>query len=167
MEGEKLSSYLVREMKPDEVGILKDMLYEAIFQPDETNLLPREVIEQPEISIYINNWGQPDDLCLVAETDGKIVGAVWTRILDGDVKGFGNIDRQTPEFAISLYKEYRNQGIGTSLMKQMIYYLKTCGYRQTSLAVQKENYAVKMYQNVGFKIVLESKDEYVMVYNLI
>ncbi|SET42683.1 Acetyltransferase, GNAT family [Natronincola peptidivorans] len=161
-----MNNYLIREMKPDEEGILKDMLYEAIFQPDETKLLPREVVEQPEVSIYVNNWGQPDDYCLVAEVDGKIVGAVWTRILDGDIKGFGNIDHETPEFAISLYKEYRNQGIGTNLMKQMICHLKTRGYKRTSLAVQKENYAVKMYENVGFKIVSESKDEYLMVYDL-
>ncbi|ABR48289.1 GCN5-related N-acetyltransferase [Alkaliphilus metalliredigens QYMF] len=161
-----MSNYLIREMKPDEVGILKDMLYEAIFQTDEKNLLPRDVIEQPELSIYINNWGKSDDLCLVVEIDGKIVGAVWTRILAGEIKGFGNIDRETPEFAISLYKEYRNQGIGTDIMKQMIYHLKTRGYKQTSLAVQKENYAVKMYQNIGFKIVSELEDEYLMVYNL-
>ncbi len=63
-------------MNLDEADILKDMLYEAIFQPDETELLPREVIEQPELSVYIDNWGQPDDLCFVAEIGGKIVGAV-------------------------------------------------------------------------------------------
>ena len=166
MEDKELSNYLIREMNPDEVGILKDMLYEAIFQPDEMNLLPREVIEQPELSIFINNWGQPDDLCLVAEIDGKIVGAVWTRILDGEVKGFGNIDDQTPEFAISLYKEYRNKGIGTAIMKQMLQHLKCRGYKQTSLAVQKENYAVRMYKNVGFEIVAKLKEEYLMVYNL-
>lgn len=51
-------------MKPDEVVILKDMLYEA-------NQLPREVIEEPELSVFINNWGQPDDLCLVAELEEK------------------------------------------------------------------------------------------------
>ena len=167
MEDKELSNYFIREMNPDEVGILKDMLYEAIFQPDETNLLPREVIEQPELSVFINKWGQPDDLCLVAEIDGKIVGAVWTRILAGEIKGFGNIDDQTPEFAISLYKEYRNQGIGTALMKQMLQHLKARGYKQTSLAVQKENYAVRMYKNVGFEIVAKLQAEYLMVHNLI
>ncbi|MGH4121574.1 MAG: GNAT family N-acetyltransferase [Clostridium sp.] len=165
MEDRDLSNYFIREINPDEVGILKDMLYEAIFQPDETNLLPREVIEQPELSVFINNWGKSDDLCLVAESDGKIVGAVWTRILAGEVKGFGNIDDQTPEFAISLYKEYRNQGIGTALMKQMLQHLKDRGYKQTSLAVQKENYAVNLYKNVGFEIVANLEEEYLMVYN--
>ncbi|TCK98046.1 GNAT family acetyltransferase [Natranaerovirga hydrolytica] len=127
-----MNNYLIREMKQNEVGILKDMLYEAIFQTDEKNLLPRDVIEQPELSMYINNWGKPDDLCLVAEVDGKIVGAVWTGILAGEIKGFGNINHETPEFAISLYKEYRNQGIGTNLIKQMIHNLKTRGYKQSN-----------------------------------
>lgn len=161
-----MNTYIIREMNLDEVDILKDMLYEAIFQPDEMNLLPRDVIEQPELSVFIENWGQPDDLCLVAEINGKVIGAVWTRILSGEVKGFGNIDENTPEFAISLYREYRNQGIGTALMKYMLYHLKARGYKQTSLAVQKENYAVNMYKNLGFKIVKELEEEYLMIHDL-
>lgn len=158
-----MSNYSITELKQEEVGILKDMLYEAIFQPDDSNLLPRQVIEKPELSVYIDNWGQPDDSCFVAKVDGKIVGAVWTRIIAGEVKGFGNIDAQTPEFAISLYKEYRNLGIGTALMKVMLKHIKNYGYKQTSLAVQKENYAVRMYQNFGFKIVAETEAELLMV----
>lgn len=67
---------------------------------------------------------------------------------------------------LSLYKEYRNQGIGTALMKQMLQHLKARGYKQTSLAVQKENYAVRMYKNVGFEIVAKLQEEYLMVHNL-
>ncbi len=161
-----MNNYIIREIKSNEVGILKDMLYEAIYQPDETNLLPRDVIYQPELSIFIDNWGKADDLCFVAEINGKIIGAVWTRILNGVVKGFGNIDEKTPEFAIALYKEYRNKGIGTSLMRHMLYNLKARGYKQASLSVQKENYAVKMYKNIGFKIIEEREEEYLMIKNL-
>lgn len=62
-----------------------------------------------------------------------------------------------------LYKEYRRYGIGTALMNQMLTELKERGYEKTSLAVQKANYAVKMYQNVGFEIVDENEEEYIMV----
>lgn len=41
----------------------------------------------------------------------------------------------------------------------MLSILKDFGYEQVSLAVQKANYAVKMYQKVGFKIVDERTDE--------
>ena len=98
--------------------------------------------------------------------NGKIIGAVWVRILSGEIKGFGNIDDKTPEFAISLFEEYRGKGIGTNLMQKMIEYLKSNEYKQTSLSVQKENYAVNMYRKLGFEIVEENDEDYIMLLNL-
>lgn len=51
-------------------------------------------------------------------------------------------------------------------MKSMLDLLKQRGYKQTSLSVQKDNYAVKMYQAVGFSIVKETEEEYLMIHNL-
>lgn len=158
--------YIVRDIKRLEYPLLTDFLYEAIFQKDENNLLPRSVIEKPEIKNYIEDFGKVDDHCLIAEINGVVVGAVWTRILCGTVKGFGNIDDKTPEFAISLYKPYRKKGIGKALMKAMITLLNEKGYEKTSLAVQKDNYAVRMYQSVGFEIVSELEEEFLMVCKL-
>lgn len=158
-----MTNYIIRPIKIEEIPVLEDFLYEAIFQRDENNLLPRDIIKQPELSVYIDDFGRTDDHCLVAESDGKIVGAVWTRILTGSVKGFGYVDDYTPEFAISLFKEYRNKGIGTNLMNSMLRFLKDFGYTQTSLAVQKDNYALKLYQSVGFIIIAESEQDYLML----
>lgn len=155
--------YIIREMKSSETPLLEDFLYEAIFQPDETNLAPKSIVRKPELQVYIEDFGKKkDDYCLCAEAGDKIIGAVWVR----NIKGYGSIDDVTPEFAISLYKEYRGQGIGTAMMKKMLEYLKNSGYKQTSLAVQKANYALKMYLAVGFKIVGENEEEYIMVHNL-
>jgi ribosomal protein S18 acetylase RimI-like enzyme len=150
----------IRPINPDEIGVLDDFLYEAIFQPDINNLAPKSIIEKPELQVYIKDFGKPDDNCLVAVCDGKIIGAVWTRIING----FGSVDEKTPEFAIALYREYRGRGIGTNLMREMLELLRSKGYKQTSLAVQKENYAVKMYKAVGFEIVKELSEEYLMMY---
>ena len=79
---------------------------------------------------------------------------------------YGHVDDETPSFAISLYKEYRGQGIGTQLMVKMLELLKQQGFRKASLAVQKANYAVKMYKNVGFNTVSENVEEYIMVCEL-
>lgn len=49
-------------------------------------------------------------------------------------------------------------------MKRMLEELKERGYQKTSLAVQKANYAVKMYKNVGFEIIDENEEEYIMMY---
>jgi ribosomal protein S18 acetylase RimI-like enzyme len=91
---------------------------------------------------------------------------VWTRLLNGEIKGFGSIDGDTPEFAISILKDYRGQGIGTALMNEMLALLKRERYKQASLAVQKDNYAVNMYKAVGFKTVRETPEEYIMVCEL-
>lgn len=165
MEGINIK-YQIRPIQKNEIPQLRNFLYEAVFQRDEMNPIPRTVIEQPEIKVFIEDFGKIDDHCLVAVHDSKIIGAVWTRILSGEVRGFGNIDENTPEFAISLYKEYRGKGIGTKLMQNMLSLLKRKGYKQASLSVQKDNYAAKMYQKFGFKIIDENDEEYIMLYKL-
>lgn len=156
--------YFIRTMKQGEYGLLEDFLYHAIFVPDwYKNPVPRSVIYEPELWRTIENFGQyKDDFCLVAEADEKIVGAVWVRTS----KQYGHIDDQTPCFSISLYPEYRNQGIGTELMKKMIKSLTEKGYKRGSLSVQKENYAVRLYSKLGFKTVKENNGEYIMVKEL-
>ena len=52
------------------------------------------------------------------------------------------------------------------LMQKMISYLKDKGYAQTSLSVQEDNYAVKLYKKLGFKIIEENKDDYIMLLKL-
>ena len=82
------------------------------------------------------------------------------------MKDYGHVDDETPSFAISLYKEYRGKGYGTQLMRAMLELLKTKGYKNASLAVQKANYAVKMYEKVGFHTVDENEEEFIMVCEL-
>lgn len=156
-------NYKIRKMKKSEYPLLNDFLYEAIFIPEGVEPPPRSIIDTPELQVYIKDFGElKDDKGLVAEADGKVVGAVWVRIMDD----YGHIDDKTPSFAISLYKEYRGLGIGTAMMREMLSELKKSGYRRASLAVQKANYAVKMYQDIGFKIVDENTEEYIMVNEL-
>lgn len=161
------SKITVREIRHHELYRLEEFLYEAIYQPDKNKKLPFEIIKIPKVYVYIDNFGkQEGDDCLVAELEGELIGAVWTRILAGEIKGYGNIDDKTPEFAISLFENFRNQGIGTLLMNEMIKRLRKDNYEQTSLSVNKENYAVKLYKNLGFEIVEENSDDYKMVLKL-
>lgn len=150
----------IREMLPGEYPLLEDFLYEAIFIPKGAEKPPREIIERASLQLYIKDFGsQKDDHCLAAECDGRIVGACWVRVMDD----YGHIDDETPSFAISLYEDYRGRGIGTELMRSMLDLLRANGYKRASLAVQKENYAVKLYQKVGFEIVGENEQEYIML----
>ena len=155
--------YTIREIKETEYSLLNDFLYEAIFIPEGTATPPKSIINTPELQVYVSKFGtQKHDKALVAEVNNKVVGAVWVRIMND----YGHINDMTPSFAISLYREYRGLGIGTEMMRKMLAILKDCGYAQASLAVQKANYAVKMYRKVGFEIVGENAEEYIMVNRL-
>lgn len=156
--------YSIRELRESEYSLLEDFLYEAIYIPKGyQEEVPRAIIHNPDLWRTIADFGKlADDYCLVAETDGRVIGAVWVRIADQ----YGHLDDKTPSFSISLYKEYRGHGIGTALMRTMLDYLRKQGYCRASLSVQKENYAVKMYQAVGFEIVDENEEEYIMVHSL-
>ncbi len=79
---------------------------------------------------------------------------------------YGHIDEKTPSLAISLYKPYRGLGIGTALMETMLSLLKWKGYESVSLSVQQANAAIRMYQRLGFQIVDENEEEYLMVKEL-
>ena len=154
---------LIRQIRQDETPLLNHFLYEAIFIPEGVAAPPQSIIENDDLQVYVRNFGhEPDDRCLVAECDGKIVGAVWTRIMHD----YGHISDDTPSLAISLYKEYRNQGIGTELLERMIALLRDDGYSQVSLSVQKANYAVGMYRKAGFEVLQETDEELIMVCKL-
>ncbi|MBQ9661969.1 MAG: GNAT family N-acetyltransferase [Oscillospiraceae bacterium] len=153
----------IRKLRDDETELLKDFLYEAIFIPEGMEPPDRSIIERPELSLYYEGFGDgAADNCLVAEVDGKVVGAVWTRIMND----YGHVDDGIPSFAIALYKDYRGKGIGTALMREMLDVLRAQGYIKASLAVQKMNYAVEMYEAVGFRTVDENAEEFIMVCDL-
>ncbi len=151
---------VIRTIRPEERPLLKDFLYEAIFVPAGTAAPPSSIIEQEDLLVYVRDFGkESDDHCLVAECNGKIAGAVWVRVMED----YGHIDNNTPSLAISLYKEYRSRGIGTQLLLHMLDLLRQKGYGQVSLSVQKANYALRLYQKVGFEVIADRGDEVLMV----
>lgn len=152
---------LIRPLSSGEAGLLRRFLYEVIFVPEGVPTPPESIVDAPELKVYIEDFGsRKDDLCLVTEQDGVVVGAVWTRIMDD----FGHIDVQTPSLAISLLPEYRGKGTGSRLLSAMLELLRQKGYSRVSLSVQKENRAaLRLYLKHGFHTVRESDEEYVMV----
>ena len=123
----------LREIRENETELLKIFLYEAIFIPEGVNPPDRSIIDQPELKIYYEDFGTGRaDHCIIADDDGKVVGSVWTRI-----------------------------------MNEMLALLKEKGYKHASLAVQKANYAVRMYEQTGFKTVNETEEEFIMVCDLL
>lgn len=75
----------LRELRENEIELLKDFLYEAIFIPEGVEPPAREIIEQPELKLYYEDFGKGKaDYCVVAEEDDRVVGAVWIRNTDDE-----------------------------------------------------------------------------------
>ncbi len=84
--------FKIRKIAEDEYSLIENFLYEAIFVPKGTPAPPRSIISQPELQVYIANFGKKkDDIGFVAEVGGKTVGAVWVRIMND----YGHIDDDT------------------------------------------------------------------------
>jgi len=149
----------IKEIRKPNLSILEEFIYWAIFIPPGAEQPERDIIYSPDIFIYIENFGNENDCGVFAEADGKAIGAAWTRI----IPAYGHIDDETPELAISVLPEYRNQGIGAELMGKLFELLSQRGYKQTSLAVQKENPAVNFYLRLGYEIINEKAEEYLML----
>ena len=49
-------NYCIRKLREDEQGILADFLYEAIYIPEGVEAPARNIIEQPELQLYISDW---------------------------------------------------------------------------------------------------------------
>ena len=158
-----MADWKIREIRSDEIPSLQDFWYEAIFIPEGAEPPDRDILEKPELKLYTEDFGSREgDLCLVAESGGKPVGAVWARIM----RDYGHVDDATPSLAISLFREFRGKGIGTELMRGILKELKQHGFMRVSLAVQKANYALRVYEKAGFRIIGENAEEYIMACDL-
>ena len=160
------SEMIIREMEKHEIPLLEEFLYQAVFIPEGKEKPGREIVKLPEIQVYINDFGKETDHCLVARLRDVVIGAVWTRQLTENEKGFGFVDSDTPEIAMSVLQSYRKQGVGTLLLKAMLDRFARNGYRQVSLSVDVLNYAYKMYQDAGFHVVEASGESVTMIKEL-
>ena len=144
----------VREIAKTEYPLLEGFLYNAIFIPEGVEPPPHEIIFEPEIYVYIKDFGLETDCGVVAEHDGKVIGAAWTRI----IPAYGHINDKTPELSISILPEHRSKGIGTMLMNRLFELLRERGFKRTSLSVQQNNPAVRFYKRLGYRITDEKLD---------
>lgn len=51
-------NYTIRKIRESEYNVLADFLYEAIFIPEGIEAPPREIINQPELQVYMTDFGK-------------------------------------------------------------------------------------------------------------
>lgn len=156
------------ELTKEDQQFLWDMLYLAIYVHKGKEPYPREIVKVPEIALYASNWGRKHDYGLVAidQETGNKIGLAWYRLFPSDSKGFGFVNKETPELAMSVLKEYQGKGIGTILLRELLDKAAE-HYSSISLSVDLENYACKMYEKVGFTKVEIVNDSVTLIKNFV
>jgi len=91
-------------------------------------------------------------ILLVAEIDRQIVGFIWGHFIIYGLFKYGTIDE------LFVKKEFREKGIGTSLLKKVMKKFKRLDVKTVLVGTEKENKeAIELYKELGFEIRKESQ----------
>jgi ribosomal protein S18 acetylase RimI-like enzyme len=118
------------------------------------------------LSRYVDNWGRPGDLAVIAHETGNRVGAAWLRVFRQSEPGYGFVDENTPELSIAVVPSRRRHGLGQELMDALLVAARAGGHGAVSLSVEADSAAVGFYERNGFTHVREQDGGVVMVKRL-
>ncbi|WP_235960797.1 GNAT family N-acetyltransferase [Paenibacillus silvestris] len=137
-------------MDENDYDFWMDMHYESIHIL-ENKPAKLELLNDPNLKKYHEDWGRQGDRALLALVDDVPVGAGWYRLFDESNRGYGFVDHETPELGIAVMPAYRGQGVGVKLMQALIQQAQKDGFSSLSLSVDLSNQAaVRMYEKLGF-----------------
>ena len=109
------------------------------------------------LSRYVENWGRPGDVAVIAMDSGHRVGAAWFRLFRESAPGYAFVDEQTPELTIAVVPSRRKHGVGKELIDDLLARAAAEGHKAIALSVEKASPAVAFYERHGFERVGESE----------
>jgi ribosomal protein S18 acetylase RimI-like enzyme len=151
-----------RPLAPADESRLWHWLHVALWDPPPAGPRPLEVLDNPAVRIYAEEWGRPGDIGVVAVLDGHDIGACWMRLLPEGV-GLAYVDERTPQLGIALEPEYQHKGYGEPLMRAALAAAREAGCEQVSLTVHPQNPAIKLYERCGFEKVALRNTYHLMI----
>ena len=158
---------VIRDLRSNEEGFLRDMLYAALDWKPGRWLPPKFLLVRiPQVAIFHRGWGRPGDTALVAESGGAPIGLVWYRFFTEADHGEGYVDDATPEVAVAVVDGHRGKGVGTALMEAIHARARDDGVSRISLSVDHDNPARHLYERLGYVPLAERDDDDRMVLEL-
>lgn len=99
----------------------------------------------------------PDDLTLVCEKSGRVVGVLTLQ------RGIHKKSRHTAILGIALSRGYRHQGIGTRMIEIALDWARGTGIKKVNLEVFSSNInAIRAYKKIGFHTEGFKKGQFVI-----
>jgi ribosomal protein S18 acetylase RimI-like enzyme len=115
---------------------------------------------------YVERWGRPGDVALIAAEGPNPVGAAWLRRFPASAPGYGFVDEETPELTIAVVPSKRRHGVGQELLDALIAKAQAANVSRLSLSVQKDSAAVAFYERNGFTRVADTDHAVTMLREL-
>jgi ribosomal protein S18 acetylase RimI-like enzyme len=137
---------------PEDLPFLWLMLtYAASMSPGgQASIADAEA--DPYLRTYVDAWGRPDDLGVVAiDAGGDRLGAAWIR------SGLKVAEPEAPELATAVVPSQRGRGIGEAMLRELVR-LASGRYRAIVLSVRESNPAARFYQRLGFLVEREVRN---------
>jgi ribosomal protein S18 acetylase RimI-like enzyme len=155
--------WALRPATIEDVPLLREALYHALYVPEGASPLPRDVLDAPEIGRYVAAWGRNGDVGVIAEVgdEKRFAGAAWLRVWTGAIQGYGFIDEAIPELSIAVLPGHRNRGLGSAMLRDLLA-RADAGCPAVSLSVSASNPARRLYERLGFRIVSDDGDAILM-----
>lgn len=129
---------VVRPMKPEDLEQVYAIEYNSFSRP-----WSRES--------FLNSLKNPQNLYLVAEAEGIILGycGVWGIVGEGEITN------------VAVDKKYRNQGVGERILTELIESGRKMGIDAFTLEVRQSNLsAIHLYHKLGFVDTAVRKNYY-------
>ena len=142
----------LRDLTVDDAAFQAEMLYAAAcWRPGIEQPAPELLLPRPEARRYLDGWGRPGDVGVIAELDGAPAGAAWCRRFTEADHGDGFVDAVTPELAIGVRADARGQGIGRRLMVALHDRVRDAGITRMALSAEQDNdVARRLYRSLGY-----------------
>lgn len=145
---------VLRMATPNDASFLCEMLYEAAVPPDVPRPPLEEVLVKPRNARFVDDWGRPGDLGVVAEEGGHPVGAAWIRLHAGEEFAPGYKGDPVAQLAIGCVPSARGTGWGRKLLDRLLDEARSLGLSEVQLTVGLANVpAVRLYRRVGFAVL--------------
>ena len=127
------------------MNVLDDETDYMLYEPGERKLRPKTL---DRLAQTVESAASGADFLTVAENDGgEIVGYVWAE------RGKLNRVRHTAYVVIGVLREYRGQGVGTELLRQLDAWARLNDVVRLELTVEVPNAGAKrLYEKNGFSV---------------
>lgn len=154
---------MIRPIRSEEISLLKEFTYQALYVAEGESAFDRSILERPEIAKYYLDLDSETDIALVAECQDAVVGAVWGRFWPDEKNGgYGYLSPDYIEVTLSVLPSYRGEGRGRALMESFLTEASSRHIKGISLSVSPGNPAMELYGSLGFTVLEKRETDILM-----